>query len=515
MPSVLPELPISVSLHRLFPQASFVGCGDVVATDVVEDSRQANFSTVFAAIPGTQIDGTQFVRDAIERGCPAILTERPLADADVPQCVVPDSRAAFAQLCDAVVGHAARRLKIHGVTGTNGKTTVNWLIRSIFQSVGHTCGVTGTIEYHDGMRSEPARLTTPDARTFARCFRRMVDNNARHAAIELSSHALHQGRIDNVRLASAVVTNITQDHFDYHKTFEEYTAAKARILDYVTSDGLIAICADDAGSRQIIPAAAAATGQLRTFGVDSPDADIQAKIESKTLSGTRFAVRGLGPPFSISFPHPGRHNVLNALAAICVASHAGIPNDAIAHGLEHIHQIPGRLESIEEGQPYHVFVDYAHTDDALRRVIQSLKALTKGRVICVFGAGGDRDRTKRPLLAQAAALADIAVVTSDNPRNENPQTIIEDVLAGFPFGYSSFHAQIDRRTAISWALQEAQSGDCVLIAGKGHETYQIIGNERSDFDDREIVKDILNSQIEHVRQLHTLRRKQRHRDLYH
>jgi UDP-N-acetylmuramoyl-L-alanyl-D-glutamate--2,6-diaminopimelate ligase len=507
MPSVLPDLPISVSLHRLFPQASFVGCGDVVAADVIEDSRKVNASTVFAAIPGTRIDGTQFVHDAVNRGCPAILTERPLAHAAVPQCIVPNVRAAYARLCDAVVGHPACRLEIYGVTGTNGKTTTNWLIRSILQSAGHTCGVLGTIEYNDGQTSEPANLTTPDPRTFSRWFRRMVDCGTWHAAIELSSHALDQGRVENVQLSSVVVTNITQDHFDYHGSFEEYVAAKARILEYVSRDSLVAVCSDDPGTRQIIEQARKTNCQLKTFGIEDRSADIRAKIEARTLDGTKFVVRGLGTPFSISYPLPGRHNVQNALGAISVASHAGIPNDAIVHGLEHIHKVPGRLESIDEGQPFHVFVDYAHTDDALRRVIQSLKQVTKGRVLCLFGAGGDRDRTKRPLLAQAASNADVAIVTSDNPRTENADSIIEDILAGFPIGHTSFHSETDRRAAIRWILAEAQPGDCVLIAGKGHEPYQIVGSERIDFDDREIVKEILLEQSQHLVRLNSKRQR--------
>jgi UDP-N-acetylmuramoyl-L-alanyl-D-glutamate--2,6-diaminopimelate ligase len=511
MSSVLPDLPISVSLHRLFPQASFVGCGDVVATDAIEDSRLVDSSKVFAAIPGTQVDGTQFVQDAINRGCPAILTEKPLANASVPQCVVPNARSAYARLCDAVVGHPAKRLEIYGVTGTNGKTTTNWLIRSILQSAGLSCGVLGTIEYNDGQVSTPATLTTPDPRTFSRWFRQMVDIGTRHAAIELSSHALDQGRVENIQLASAVVTNITQDHFDYHGTFEEYLKAKALIVDYISRDGQVAICSDDPGCRQLEERTRTRKCTLRTFGIEDKSADIRARIEARSLDGTKFVVRGLGPPFTIRYPLPGRHNVQNALGAICVASHAGIPNDAIVHGLEHIHQVPGRLESIDEGQPYHVFVDYAHTDDALRRVVQSLKQLTKGRVLCLFGAGGDRDRTKRPLLAQAASNADIAIVTSDNPRTENPRSIIEDVLAGFPLGYTDFHTELDRATAIRWTLNEAKPGDCVLIAGKGHEPYQIIGMQRLDFDDREIVKDILAQQALHTTRLHSKRRVINHR----
>lgn len=491
MPSILPDLPIQVSLRRLFPRASFVGCGDVVATDAVEDSRLVSRSTVFAAISGTRMDGTEFVQDAISRGCPAIISERPLAGVSVPQCIVPKVRSAYARLCDALVGHPARRLEVVGITGTNGKTTTTWLHRSILQSAEHACGVLGTIEYSDGQLAEPANLTTPDSRTISRWFRRMVDNGTRHAAIEVSSHALDQGRVENVRLSSAVVTNITQDHFDYHGTFEEYTNAKAKILNYLATDGLAAICADDCGTQPIIERAKKANCQIKTYGITNPAADVRAKIEDSSLNGTRFVVTGLGDPFTISLVLPGLHNVQNALAAACVASHAGIPQDVIAHGLENIHQVPGRLQAIDEGQPFHVFVDYAHTDDALRRVIESLKKLTHGRVLCLFGAGGDRDRKKRPLLAQAASTADIAVVTSDNPRTENPHAIIEEILAGFPLGFSAFHTEPDRRAAIRWTINEARPGDCVLIAGKGHEPYQIIGTERFEFDDREIVKTFL------------------------
>jgi len=480
--------PIPVSLRRLFPTASFVGCHDIVATDVTEDSRQVTGETIFAAIPGTQVDGTQFVADAVERGCPAVLTERPLPEISIPQCVVTDARQACSRISDAIFGYPSRRLKVCGVTGTNGKSTTAWLLQSILTAAGERCGLLGTIEYSDSVSVEPATLTTPDSRRASHWLCRMVDAGASCAAIELSSHALKQRRVATP-LAAAVITNVTQDHFDYHGNFEDYLAAKSKILSLVAPGGCIVINEDDEGSAQLIDAARATGHRVITIGL-SESADLNADVLSESLDGTRFQVYGRSE-FEIATTLPARHNILNCLAATAVALHFGARSEAIAAGIEQLPSVPGRLERVDAGQPFHVFVDYAHTDDALRRVVDNLKTLTKGKVICVFGAGGDRDRTKRPLLAEAASHADAAVVTSDNPRTESPTQIIEDILAGFPAGYSDFHIEADRRRAMAHAFSLAEPGDCVLIAGKGHETIQIVGDERRPFDDRLVATELL------------------------
>lgn len=499
--------PIPVSLRRLLPNASFVGCCDIVASDVTEDSRQAGPETIFAAIPGTRVDGCQFVADAIQRGCPAVLTERPLFDIAVPQCIVSDARLAYSRMCDAIFGFPARRLRVCGVTGTNGKSTTAWVLQSILSAAGQRCGLLGTIEYSDSVSSEPATLTTPDSRRAARWFRRMLDAGASCAAIELSSHALQQRRAAATPLAAAVITNVTQDHFDYHGNFEDYLAAKSQILSLVAPGGCIVINEDDAGSARLIEPARQSGHHVVTIGLTS-NADLHPDILEESLDGSRFRIRachttvlsplgerGEGTDFALDFEVttslPARHNVMNCLAATAVALHFGVSPESIASGIEQLPSVPGRLERVDVGQPFHVFVDYAHTDDALRRVVDNLKSLTAGRVICLFGAGGDRDRTKRPLLAEAASHADATVVTSDNPRTESPTQIIEDILAGFPAGYSEFHIESDRRRAIAHAFSLAEPGDCVLIAGKGHETIQIVGDERRPFDDRLVATELL------------------------
>lgn len=498
MPLSLPDLPSPVSLRRLLPGASFVGCGEVIVNDATDDSRRVTEDSVFAAICGTKVDGRDFAADAVANGCSAVLTDRPLPNVSAPQCIVPNVRSAYARVCNAVSGKPTSRLQIAGVTGTNGKTTTAWMLRSILEASDRRCGLLGTIEYSDGKVTSPASLTTPDPRSVFQWFRRMVENGCRHAAIELSSHALSQDRIAGTPLAAAIITNVTQDHFDYHSDFETYLAAKSKILDYVVPGGIVAINLDDSGSSQLCANAKADGHRVVTFSV-SQSADVRAVLLDENTDGSRFRLSTSGSisksesdEIDITIALPGRHNVLNCLGAAAAALHLGASLADVQQGLESLSRIPGRLEPIDCGQPFSVFIDYAHTDDALQRVLDCLSPLTDGRVLCVFGAGGDRDRSKRPLLGKAAAHADFAIATSDNPRTEEPLGIIEEVVAGFPHGYSSFHVEPDRRRAIKFALSEAQAGDCVLIAGKGHESEQIIGTDRLPFDDRLVAQEILD-----------------------
>lgn len=498
MPLSLPDLPSPVSLRRLLPGASFVGCGEVIVNDATADSRRVTEDSVFAAICGTKVDGRDFAADAVANGCSAVLTDRPLPNVSAPQCIVPNVRSAYARICNAVSGKPTSRLQIAGVTGTNGKTTTAWMLRSILEASDRRCGLLGTIEYSDGKVTSPASLTTPDPRSVFQWFRRMVENGCRHAAIELSSHALSQDRIAGTPLAAAIITNVTQDHFDYHSDFETYLAAKSKILDYVVDSGIVAINLDDPGSAELSDKAEAAGHRVVTFSITQL-ADVKAEILVEHTTGSRFLLSATPPnensgsptAIEISTPLPGRHNILNCLGAAAAAIHMGATLADVQTGLEGLASVPGRLEPIDCGQSFPVFVDYAHTDDALHRVLDCLSPLTDGRVLCVFGAGGDRDRSKRPLLGKAAAHADFAIVTSDNPRTEEPQGIIEEVVAGFPHGFASFHVEPDRRRAIEFALAEAQPGDCVLIAGKGHESEQIIGTDRLPFDDRLVAREIL------------------------
>lgn len=493
MPLLLPEIRTPVSLRRLFPLSSFVGCADIVVSDATEHSSQCGPDSLFAALPGTRTEGANFVSEAIGRGATSLLVQRPIASVNVPQCVVPCASRAFSVLCECLAGNPSDHLHVAGVTGTNGKTTTTWLIRSILQTAGRRTGLLGTIEYSDGLDASPSSLTTPDSRTSSNWLRDMLDRGTTYAAIELSSHALAQDRAAGVRLEAAVVTNITQDHFDYHSTAESYRASKERIFERCHAGAIMAINADDPGCRSL-KMDIAKPGQLVTYGLDTP-ADITAEIVEDTCSGSRFVIHIDSERVEVTTSLVGRHNVSNCLAAAVVARHFGVSSSDIARGIEALPSVPGRLESIELGQPFNVYVDYAHTDDALRHCIHSLRQVTPGRTICVFGAGGDRDRSKRPLLAAAAAEADLAVVTSDNPRTEDPERIIEDILAGFPVTADKPYVETDRRSALRWALQEAEPGDCVLVAGKGHETEQIIGTNHLAFDDRTEVRHLLAEQM--------------------
>jgi len=443
---------------------------------------------LFAAIPGTRNDGASFVAEAIERGAAAVLVRTPQPVSQVPQCVVPNIREAYAKVCAAMFGYPALNLKTIGITGTNGKTTSTWLIRSLLQQAGISCGLLGTIEYHDGHTSQTASLTTPDAAELSHWLGRMVRHGTGHVALEVSSHAIDQERLAATGLDVAAITNITQDHFDYHGDFAAYCGVKRRIWSLLKPGGLGIINLDDpasADSRESFECRPSAQdARLVTISVEQP-ADFRAEICHATLHGTTYELRMPHGAGLVTSPLIGPHNVSNSLMAAAAAWHLGLTAEQIVAGLSQVALIPGRLQRIECGQSFAVFVDYAHTDDALRRCVLALKRLTPGRVLVLYGAGGDRDRTKRPLLTQAAQTADIAVLTSDNPRTEDPQSIIQDCLAGTNPSRPTPIVVCERRAAIREVLSLARPGDSVLIAGKGHETEQIIGTERHHFDDVE------------------------------
>lgn len=477
---------IPVSLRRLFPSASFVGCADVITTAATEHSDRCGPGCVFAAVPGTRHHGSQFVPEAIQRGASAILLDRPLAALPVSQCIVPNVRGAFAELCHALQGYPSRRLGVVGVTGTNGKTTTAWLMRSVWESAGHPAGLLGTIEYSNGMERIDAGLTTPDSNSFAEWLGSAVSCGTRFAAVELSSHALDQDRCSGTQLDVAVVTNVTHDHLDYHGDLAAYARAKSRIAGMLKRGGLLLLNADDPVAAALAEQAPAHV-QVATFGIDHP-ADIQARILGQSRHGTVFEVVHGAVRREIETSLIGRHNVQNCLAVLGAGVHLGLSIDEIAPSLASADPVPGRLESVDCGQDFGVFVDYAHTADALRAALTTLREITPGRLLCVFGAGGDRDRTKRPLMGQAAEAADVAVVTSDNPRGEDPEQIIDDICCGIETAGNTVHIEADRGRAIDWALGQARADDCVLIAGKGHERVQIIGSQRIPFDDRNVCR---------------------------
>jgi UDP-N-acetylmuramoyl-L-alanyl-D-glutamate--2,6-diaminopimelate ligase len=479
--------PCCLSLRRLLPEATFVGCDDVEVAAATTDSQAIEPGQVFVAVRGAKSDGHQFVSDAAQRGASAIVAEQPLSDLKLPQCIVSDSRAAYALLCHGLEGHPAAHLKVIGITGTNGKSTTAFLVKSVLEAAGHKVGLIGTIEQFDGNTSIPAMLTTPGPDVLAKLMRRMVDAGCSHVVLEVSSHALDQRRVAGIAFDTAVFTNLTQDHLDYHKDIATYREAKSRLFRELQPTACAVLNADDSTSkvyRKICPAAKLG---YAVRGVS----DFSAVGVETSLDGSHFLIESRHGRCEIATPLVGSHNVYNCLAAAVVGRRIGLDWGTIRRGIAQVHGVPGRLESVNCGQPFHVFVDYAHTPDAVGSVLKSLRAIARGRVLCLLGAGGDRDRTKRPLMAQAAeAVADMIVITSDNPRTESPQRIISEIVAGFRRAHA-LAIEPDRRAAIEFVLSVAEPGDCVLLAGKGHENYQIIGTERQPFDDRLVAAECL------------------------
>lgn len=483
MPSCFPAIS-AISLRTLAPEAMFFGGDDIRVTSCAGDSRRCRPGDVFVAIKGTAADGHDFARDAASRGAAAIISEHPLAGLGLPNCVVPDSRVAYGRLCQALAGNPTERLKVIGITGTNGKTTTSWLVAGVLEAGGLPSGLMGTLGYYDGENFQPGSLTTPPAPVLARWLANMEANGCSHAVLEVSSHAISQARIAGVSLDIACVTNVEHDHLDYHGTAEKYHQTKARLFTHLAEHGLAVLNADDVASVTMLEQI---SHPALTVGIDAA-AEISAVSLEQFASEQTFLLTIGNETVPVRTPLIGRHNISNCLIASAVGFAYGLDLATIVRGLESVRKIPGRLERIECGQPYSVFVDYAHTPDALARCLRTLRSVTQGRVVCVFGAGGDRDRLKRPLMGRAAeAESDVTIVTTDNPRSENPRAIIDDIVGGFR---NRRHVRIvvDRAIAIHEALRFAQPGDSVLIAGKGHEDCQIIGERRLAFDDREIAR---------------------------
>lgn len=478
----------AVSLRKLFPQASLVGCADILVRDAVCSSVDASAGCLFAALPGASRHGREFIPDALSRGATSLLVDRPLADCWLPQCVVPNPRQAYSRLCHALFGEPTRHLGVVGVTGTNGKTTTTWMVRSILEAARGPSGLIGTIESSDGVGRARSSLTTPGSRDLAMLLAATHRNRVQYAALELSSHALDQFRAAGSRLDVAVVTNLTQDHFDYHGSFENYRAAKCRIFEHVKRGGVAVLNADDP---QVLALRELVTGQLVTFGLRS-QADVQGEIVEQSHAGTHFRVSVASESVMFFTPLIGEYNVSNALAAIASARHLGLSLREMAAGLERLSCVPGRMQSVDLGQPFQVWVDYAHTDDGLRRAIEAVRPLVSGRLTIVFGAGGDRDPGKRSKMGLAATAADHAIITSDNPRSESPDVIAEAIRVGWTRSKPP-EIILDREAAIQLAIQSAGPGDGILIAGKGHEQVQIIAGQAYRFCDVEVARRAIES----------------------
>ena len=464
------------------------------------DSRKVVDGTLFFCVPGERADGHDFAAVAVASGAVALVVERRL-DLPVTQAVVAGARAAMAPAAAAFWGDPTAELRVVGITGTNGKTTTAFLIRHLLEAAGVRTGLLGTVKSVVGGVDATLERTTPEAIDLQQVFRAMLDAGDRACAMEVSSHALSLGRARGINFEVAIFTNLTQDHLDFHADMEEYFAAKRGLFADDSGDGgsrvAIVNVDDEYGRRLAVEIADLYGGALVTCSTEgSQTATLRAVDVSFDATGSRFRVDGPFGEVAVQTPLPGRFNVANALAALAAAIELGVEPAAAAAALAGAERVPGRVEPVDEGQPFAVLVDYAHTPDSLDNVLRAAREMTpSGHVICVFGCGGDRDREKRPLMGQIGArLADVAIVTSDNPRSEDPASIIEEILAGIPGGRAreGLIVDVDRRAAIAQALAAAAPGDTVVIAGKGHEQGQEFeGGRKLPFDDRDVARDEL------------------------
>ncbi len=464
--------------------------GDTEVQDVQIDSRCCRDGSCFVAVQGSQADGHQFIPDAISAGALAIVCQdAALVPAGIAHAIVTNARQAGGMLAQAIADWPARKLRCIGITGTNGKTTITYMARAILAADGHAPAMLGTISYETASGTVPASTTTPDAIALARITSELAAAGRTHLVMEVSSHALDQHRTAGVEFAIGVFSNLTGDHLDYHGDMDSYLAAKLRLFEQLPSDGTAVINYDDSLAGQV----AAATGaNVIGYGLDGA-ADLRANITRADASRTEFQLLYQGCTADVRLRMIGEHNVLNALAAAGACIAEGVALETIAAALTELSCVPGRLQPVPGSGTFSVFVDYAHTDDALGNVLRSLRAITEGKLIVVFGCGGDRDKTKRPRMAAAAELlADRIVITSDNPRSEDARAIIDDIVCGLsPAAKAAAVLEPDRRSAIAAAIDFAQPGDVVLIAGKGHENYQVIGDERLNFDDVQIAGELV------------------------
>ncbi|MBN2330115.1 MAG: UDP-N-acetylmuramoyl-L-alanyl-D-glutamate--2,6-diaminopimelate ligase [Candidatus Omnitrophica bacterium] len=455
------------------------------------DSRTIQSGDLFVALRGESFDGHDFLDQAAENGACAAVVERFNDAASIPQILVENTLAALPHLAANFYDHPARELKIYGITGSNGKTTSSYLLESILQANGHKTAVIGTIEYRYAGKRMDAPNTTPLPHDMQRLLRDIVDSGVRHVIMEVSSHGLALHRVDEIRIGVALFTNLSQDHLDFHKNMDDYRETKKRLFtDYLTGDGVSVLNLDDLTGRRY--AQELQGRSIMTFAIDR-DADMRARDMELLLNGSRFTLEThRGDRVPLQTPLIGRHNASNILAAAAAAWAGGVSLDVIRRGIENVQAVPGRLESIPNGVSAQIVVDYCHTPDALEKCLHTLNAIPHERILTIFGCGGDRDRAKRPLMGEIALrFSDKVFVTSDNPRTEDPQRIIDDILAGMTHDANRYVVIPDRREAIRAGVQELQPGDLLLIAGKGHETYQILGRIKTPFDDRLITLEYL------------------------
>lgn len=460
---------------------------DAEISGIAYDSRKVKPGDVFVCISGFETDGHKYAGKAVEKGAAAVIAEHTV-DAGVPTAVVENTRHALSYAADVFYGHPSGKFRLVGVTGTNGKTTTTFLVKSILEKAGHKVGLIGTNKNMIGERELPSERTTPESLELTELFAEMAKEGADFVVMEVSSHSLSLSRVEFCEFDVGAFTNLTQDHLDFHKTMENYLAAKKKLFDMCKTG---VINADDEGGRKILADCSCVSV---SYGIDSA-ADILAGNIDYGAHGVDFDCDALGAAMRIHINTPGRFSVYNALAAVGICTALGISAEDISEGLRSVPGVCGRAEVVPTGRDYTVMIDYAHTPDGIENILKSIRGFAKGRIVILFGCGGDRDRTKRPKMGRIAGeLADFCVVTSDNPRTEDPGEIIKEIIPGVEETGCPYTVIENRKEAIRYALDNAETGDVILLAGKGHETYQILKSGKIHFDEREIVHEILGEE---------------------
>lgn len=459
---------------------------DVEINGVTCDSRKVQSGFAYVCIAGSTVDGHSFAQSAVENGAAVVIAEKDTGVSN--QIIVDDTHAVFAIMSSNWFGNPSKSLKLIGVTGTNGKTSITYLLKSILESVGNKVGLIGTIHNMVGDRVIETQNTTPDAYELNRLFAEMRDEGCKYAVMECSSHALDQKRVYGIDFEAAVFTNLTQDHLDYHITMENYLEAKKKLFSMCKT---AVINYDDKYAESLVNGL---NCEVVTYSAESNHSTYSANGIKYRADGIEYELVGFGVIKRISYLTGGKFSVYNSMAAAITALKLGISLDEIAKALSEIKGVKGRAEVVPTGRDYTVIIDYAHTPDGLENILSTFKECEKNRLITVFGCGGDRDRTKRPIMgAVAAKNSDMVVVTSDNPRTEDPEKIIEDILVGLKNTKTPYFVEIDRTKAIEYALKQAKKGDIIVLAGKGHETYQILNTGKIHYDEREVVAQILEN----------------------
>jgi UDP-N-acetylmuramoyl-L-alanyl-D-glutamate--2,6-diaminopimelate ligase len=482
------------SLKKILEKISYLSsenADDVSLKGICIDSRAVKKGDLFIAIEGENRDGHDFIEEALDLGAVALIVNKEVVvSRNVAKVIVSDTQKALAEISALFYDLPSEKLSVVGITGTNGKTTISYLIESLLAYSGRPAALMGTIEYKIGKKSYPAVNTTPQVNIVERLLDEAVHQGDKYAIMEVSSHALAQGRVDKVRFSHAIFTNLTQEHLDYHKTMADYFACKSRLFVELSENTRAIINSDDSYGKELIGKTKA---QVLSYGLEA-SADLRACNVRLDSQGITCSIECAEGNFEIESPLIGMHNVYNILAAVGFCLLEGLDIPAIQSGLKAFRGVRGRLECIECGQPFSIFVDYAHTENALTVVLQSLRNIKKedGKIIVVFGCGGDRDKSKRPKMGEVAVeLADFAIVTSDNPRSEKPEFIAQDIVSCISNRKNNYLVELDRYKAIQKAIEHAKPGDIVLIAGKGHESSQVFAKETISFSDQKAIREIL------------------------